>query len=83
MGLTPKGGRKAPTAAGGTHTSQGMRTTSPTPKRFKATQPEIERTRKAVLIRLSPEELAELDAYAAREGLTRSGAVVLSVRRAW
>lgn len=46
------------------------------------TQPEDERERRGVLIRLSPDELAVLDAVAARWGLTRSAAVVRLAREA-
>lgn len=50
--------------------------------RHGATQPEEARARKGVLVRLSTGELAEVDAYAAGQSLTRSDAIVHAVRRA-
>jgi predicted DNA-binding protein len=50
--------------------------------RHGATQPEDERTAKAVLLRLLPKTRRELDAMAKRWGLTRSQAVTELVERA-
>ena len=59
--------------------AQGVRRPSPSG----ATQAESKRARKGVLVRLSVDELADVDAYAEREGLNRSDAIVHAVRVAY
>lgn len=46
------------------------------------TQPEVERLRKQVLLRLSPEELGELDRVASQLDMCRSAAVA-HLARTW
>lgn len=50
------------------------------PRRSGPTIPESQRSRKQVTVRLSPEELANIDAVARERGLTRSDAVVTLAR---